>query len=151
MSRTINGKLTGRAAATELADQREYIWGLQEKERRRIYNEQKMQECTNLYAECAALYGQAFIDWYDSPAVPEYGQASERIKLIEAWITENAGEVLTARRESILAAMREEPISQETALELIDELAEIETAMQKSADPTGQGWFDFEKIQEIKL
>lgn len=61
--------------------------------------------------------------------------------------------ILVTRRDSLLAAMREEAMSKETALEIIDELAEIEKALQAGGyvDPTGAGWFDFEKIEEIEF
>lgn len=39
---------------------------------------------------------------------------------------------IAARRDVILAAFTDEPMSMETALELIDELAEIEAALQYS-------------------
>lgn len=86
MALTRNGFRTGRAGASDLEDRREMIRDTQEAERRRQFTEQKIQECSELYEDTALLYGKRFIDWYDSPAVPEYGQATERIKLINDWI-----------------------------------------------------------------
>ena len=31
------------------------------------------------------VYGDAFVDWYDSPAVPDHGYARDRIALIRQW------------------------------------------------------------------
>ena len=58
---------------------------------------------------------------------------------------------LTDRREAILAAFREQPLTKNEADELISELAEIETKLQEVIDPTGFGWFDFEKVVEVQF
>ena len=59
--------------------------------------------------------------------------------------------VLTDRREAILAAFREQPLTKNEADELISELAEIKTKLQEVIDPTGFGWFDFEKVAEVQF
>jgi len=38
---------------------------------------------SRLMDECYKLEGEAFIDWYDSDAVPAYGPTNERIQMIE--------------------------------------------------------------------
>lgn len=55
-------------------------------------------------------------------------------------IAQDRQNILVTRRDSILAAFKEEPVDKETALELIDELAEIETALQ------GSGWVADEEL-----
>ena len=84
MALTSNGFRVGRAGASDLADQREMIRDAQDEERRRLIRE----ECAELYSETRKKYGKMFEDWYDSDAVPEFGPASERIRLIKAWIAQ---------------------------------------------------------------
>lgn len=86
MALTLKGKRTGSAGASDLADQREMIYEAQEQERRRQYTEKMNAECKQLYTETFERFGKPFEDWYDSDAVPEFGPASERIRLIKEWI-----------------------------------------------------------------
>ena len=131
-----------------------YVLNVQETERQKAEQkakEQRKQRFNDVVQEIRDSFAtqDEYNQWWS--AAPEHGFfAYAEDYLIEIKL-QDCGNILTTRRESILAAMREEAMSKETALELIDELAEIETSMQKSADPTGQGWFDFEKIQEIKF
>lgn len=69
---------------------------------------------------------------------------------IEREIDKKLGNPLFARREAILAAFREEPLTADQAHALINELAEIETRSQEVIDPTGKNWFDFDNVKEIK-
>ena len=134
MSRTIYGNLTGRAAALEIRDQRDYIAMVQDQERRRIFTEQKKNERAELYAELSYLYGQTFVDWYDSDAVPQFAPASEHIKLMQSWVSDHGAGVLQARRAAIMHTFQTETLNATQLTELVDELAEIEIAIKKTGE-----------------
>ena len=134
MSRTIYGNLTGRAAALEIRDQRDYIAMVQDQERRRIFTEQKKNERAELYAELSYLYGQTFVDWYDSDAVPQFAPASEHIKLMQSWVSDHGARVLQERRAAIMHTFQTETLNATQLTELADELAEIEIAIKKTGE-----------------
>lgn len=89
MARTINGRLTGRAAATELAEQRSALFDAaidKAKEERRQKNEE---ECSQALAELAEIDPNGWEAWYDDDNnVPAYGLVSERAMLIRTRIAE---------------------------------------------------------------
>lgn len=88
--------------------------------------------------------------WEASPEVGFFEHAEAYLLEIKA---QDRNNILATRRDSILAAMSEEAMSRETALKLIDELAEIEAALQYSGyvDLTNDDWFKFDKIEEIEF
>lgn len=85
MALTFNGKRTGRAGASDLADTREMIREAQEKAYQEQVNEKYLREERELQLAMGEKYGDVFWNWYDSPAVPQFGRASERIRLIKEW------------------------------------------------------------------
>ena len=134
MSRTIYGNLTGRAAALEIRDQRDYIAMVQDQERRRIFTEQKKNERAELYAELSYLYGQTFVDWYNSDAVPQFAPASEHIKLMQSWVSDHGARVLQERRAAIMQAFQTQVLKPAQVIQLTEELAEIEVAIHKTGE-----------------
>lgn len=91
MGRTVNGKLTGRAAASELRDRRNMLYEEQQREAERKKWER---EVADIHAEndamrrCMALEGElSFYKWWDSDEVPAFGKRRTRVEMIEKRIS----------------------------------------------------------------
>lgn len=84
MGLTRNLQRTGAAAHNdkrEISESIEY----QNREATRKREEADRKAENILMLEMIDKYGDAFTDWYDSPAVPERGCAQDRITLIREW------------------------------------------------------------------
>lgn len=149
MGLTKNLRRTGRAASTELREQRE---ALQEQIEASILKKQLEKEKI-LMNDCYFLEGETFIEWYESDAVPNHGSTLYRIELIKARIQEQITTIKqdtdfllkTYRRKSELEnALLEEPMSKEGWLTVSEEIQEIEDLFAKiSFDPEKDLVLDF--------
>lgn len=79
-----NLKRIGMAAYNEKRDTRDLIEYQTRMDAKRK-EAADVEEETKLILEMNEKYGDAFADWYDSPAVPDHGYARDRIKLIQEW------------------------------------------------------------------
>lgn len=148
MALTRNFKRIGMAAHNERRDQRDMI----DYQQAQAAKKKKAMQRDVYYAVRYTFETQEAYDaWWE--AAPEIGFFEYSEAYLLDCMAQDRNNILVTRRDSLLAAMREEAMSKETALEIIDELAEIEKALQAGGyvDPTGAGWFDFEKIEEIEL
>ena len=86
MARTPYGNLTGRAASTELREQREWIEQDRREEERRKLREREQE----VIERCVELEGiDNFSAWWDDDNnVPAFGKRRERIALVEARIAQ---------------------------------------------------------------
>lgn len=127
MGLTRNGKRIGMAAWAEKRDFRDAI------------EARKPSLLTDLdHARIELIVAASFLDnmrWMDSKHGGYDAQVADAEKRHAASLerfNELQVNALVTRRDSLLAAMREEAIDQETAFAIIEELAEIETALQSS-------------------
>lgn len=87
MARTRNNQFIGMAAHYEKRDQRDLIdW--QNRLARKRAEERECARERKIMQGCANVFGDLFIQWYDSPAVPTHGTARDRIARIRAWARE---------------------------------------------------------------
>lgn len=84
MGLTRNLKRIGMAAHNEKRDNRDLIEYQMKMDAKRKEEADCLDEKI-LMLEMIDKHGDLFIDWYDSPAVPDHGYARERIKLIREW------------------------------------------------------------------
>ena len=85
MARTLSGKLTGRAAATEIAELREEL-RQQVQERRMTKLHEK---ACSLYTRLVELDPEGGEAWYDDDDnVPAFGPVRERIVILERRIAQ---------------------------------------------------------------
>jgi len=85
MGLTRNLKRTGAAAHYEKKEIRDEIeW--QSAQLRKAKEQADYKAEGTLMVEMIEKYGDAFIAWYDSPAIPQNGYAKDRIELIHAWV-----------------------------------------------------------------
>lgn len=93
MSLTKHGNRIGMAAHTEKREARENIeW--QNHLARKAAEQAECEREWKIMQACERVFGDRFVEWYDSPAVPSHGFARDRIALIRAWAKE---QVQTAR------------------------------------------------------
>ena len=87
MALTKNGKRIGMAAHTEKREAREYIeW--QNHLARKSAEQEECERELKIMKACERVFGDLFVQWYDSPAIPDRGYARDRIALIRAWAKE---------------------------------------------------------------
>ena len=87
MALTMNGKRIGMAAHTEKREAREYIeW--QNHLARKSAEQEECERELKIMKACERVFGDLFVQWYDSPAIPDRGYARDRIALIRAWAKE---------------------------------------------------------------
>jgi len=105
MGLTKNLKRTGAAAHYEKKEIRDEIEWQASQERKRKEAEAVAEE-KKLMGEVIDLYGDKFVDWYDSPAVPANGYAKDRIELIHAWVAQQQFKPVTWHTDEIPATYR---------------------------------------------
>lgn len=125
MALTRNFKRIGMAAHNERRDQREQI-ELQQARAEKKYAVMRMDV---FHAVRDTFEKQSEYDaWWE--AAPEDGFFEHAEAYLLEAMAQDRSSILVTRRNSLLAAMREEAMSKETTIEIIDELAEIEKALQ---------------------
>ena len=147
MALTHNFQRIGMAAHNERRDQRDQIdWQQAQADKKYVAMRMDVFHAVRDTFEKQAEYDS----WWE--AAPEDGFFEHAEAYLLETMAQDRNNILITRRDSLLAAMREEAMSKETATAIIDELAEIEAALQASGyvDPTGAGWFDFDLIDEIE-
>lgn len=87
MARTRNNKFIGMAAHAQRLDDRRMIDYQNHLARKRAEQDDVALEW-KIMQGCANVFGDLFIQWYDSPAVPTHGTARDRIARIRAWARE---------------------------------------------------------------
>lgn len=87
MARTRNNQFIGMAAHYEKRDQRDLIDWQNRLARKRAEERECVRE-RKIMQGCVNVFGDLFVQWYDSPAVPDEGYARDRIALIRAWARE---------------------------------------------------------------
>lgn len=125
MALTRNLQRIGMAAHLERRDQREQI-DFQQAQADKKYVTMRMDV---FHAVRDTFETQAEYDaWWE--AAPEIGFFEYSEAYLLDCMAQDRNNILVTRRDSLLAAMREEAMGKETATAIIDELAEIETALQ---------------------
>jgi hypothetical protein len=121
---------------------------------RQIRVDALLAEERQLMEKCHDLEGDEFIAWYDSDAVPAYGVIQERINILKqriAYLTEPQ-DPAQARRANILYALENEPVTKDEAIELIDELAEIEAKrFDWTPTPKDMPEIDMGNVEEVEF
>lgn len=100
MARTRNNKFIGAAAhAQKMDDMRTIEW--QNALARKASEEKECRRERKIMHACYNVFGDIFVNWYSSPAVPEHGCARDRIALIRAWAKEQVcnARTMTAQAE----------------------------------------------------